>query len=619
MINMKFFVLAILFFALNQSSQAQCYWQQKVDYKIDIQFDDINHQFKGTEKLVYTNNSPDTLSKVYFHLYYNAFQPGSMMSVRQSIVPDPDPRFPLMGEMAQLKDNEIGYQKINSLKQDGAELRFSISYTTLEVKLAKPLLPKQKTTFDMAFEAQVPLQIRRTGRNSFDGVDYSMAQWFPKMAEYDKNGWHAQPYVAREFYAPWGNYEVNITINKDYTLAGTGIVQNPNEVQHGYEKQGTAPTKSKDKTLTWRFKAENVHDFVWAADKDYVHTTAQVPNGPLLRFFYVKGEETKLWENELPSYAVKTFEFAEKNFGKYGWPEYSIIHGGDGGMEYPMVTLIINKKRDSGVRSLNSLVGTMVHEVMHSWYQGMLATNESYFAWMDEGFASFAEEYILNEIFDEGKSNPMASTVARYIRWTKTGMEEPANTHSDHFNTNSAYGQGSYTKGAVALTELGYIIGDEAMRKGLIKYRNEWGFKHPDSNDFIRLMEKESNLELHWFFDYWINTTKTIDYAINSVTENQGKTSVTLERKGQIPMPMDITVTKKDGTKSMYYAPLGIMRGEKINESGFNRTVLSDWFWTHPTYSFNIDIPLSQIKKIEIDESERMADVNRDNNVFDQE
>jgi hypothetical protein len=132
-------------------------------------------------------------------------------------------------------------------------------------------------------------------------------------------------------------------------------------------------------------------------------------------------------------------------------------------------------------------------------------------------------------------------------------------------------------------------------------------------------MEKESNLELHWFFDYWINTTKTIDYAINSVTENQGKTSVTLERKGQIPMPMDITVTKKDGTKSMYYAPLGIMRGEKINESGFNRTVLSDWFWTHPTYSFNIDIPLSQIKKIEIDESERMADVNRDNNVFDQE
>ncbi len=205
----KIAILAILF-CTYQTAIAQCYWQQKVDYKIDIDFNDKKHQFTGKERLTYTNNSPDTLRKVYFHLYYNAFQPNSMMSVRRAIVRDADPRFPLMDEIDMLKDDEIGYQKILSLQQDGKPLNYTISYTTLEVKLALPLLPKQSTTFLMDFEAQVPIQVRRTGRDSYDGVDYSMAQWFPKMAEYDKNGWHAHPYVAREFYAPWGNYEVNI-------------------------------------------------------------------------------------------------------------------------------------------------------------------------------------------------------------------------------------------------------------------------------------------------------------------------------------------------------------------------------------------------------------------------
>ncbi len=373
---------------------------------------------------------------------------------------------------------------------------------------------------------------------------------------------------------------------------------------------------TKDKKLTWKFKATNVHDFVWAADKDYIHTTAQVPNGPLLRFFYLDNNETDLWKNELPKYAVKTFEYANKHFGKYGWSEYSIIHGGDGGMEYPMATLIINKKRDSGIRSLNSLVGTMVHEVMHSWYQGMLATNESYYAWMDEGFASYAEEFILNDIFSEQRANPMEGTVNGYIRWTKTGYEEPSSTHSDHFITNSAYGRASYTKGAVALVQLSYIIGDDVMRRGLIKYRNQWGFKHPDPNDFIRIMEKESGLQLHWFFDYWTHTTATIDYGIKNVNELKNKTEVRLQRVEQIPMPMDITVTKKDGSKIYYYIPLGVMRGEKMKEFSDDRKVLEDWFWTHPEYTFTIDLPLSEIQKIEIDESQRMADVNRDDNTY---
>lgn len=612
---MKSIILLLSITLLSTTGYSQAYWQQRVVYKMDIDFDTENHQFTGKQNLKYFNNSPDTLYNVYFHLYYNAFQPESMMDWSRRLTPNPDPRFPLLDEMKSLKENEIGYQKINSLQQDGESLQFEVSYTILEVKLNQPILPGQSTTFDMDFEAQVPLQIRRTGRNSYDGVDYSMTQWFPKMAEYDPYGWHTHPYVSREFYAPWGDYEVNINIDKKYVLGGTGILQNPNEIGYGYQDEGVK-VKRRGKKITWKFKAENVHDFAWAADPDYAHTTAQVPNGPLLRFLYIKGEETALWRDELPDYAVKCFEYANEHFGKYGWSQYSIIQGGDGGMEYPMATLIINKKRGTGVRSLSSLVGTTVHEVMHSWYQGMMATNESYYGWMDEGFTTYATDIIENSIMDLGQENPTRGTVNSYIRWANSGQEEASVIHADHFITNSGYSRASYVKGAVALVQLGYIIGQEKLKSGLIRYRNEWGFKHPHPNDFIRIMEKESGIELRWFFDDWINSTQSIDYAIKSVIGQGDKSRVTLEKIGRIPMPLDITITKKDGSKELIYIPIGLMRGEKVNETDYKRTILEDWFWTNPEYSFELDMAYDDIRSIEIDESERLADVDKSNNSF---
>lgn len=612
---MKYFLGLTLLLAIISSSNAQGYWQQEVDYTMDIDVDVKNHQFKGKQLLKYTNNSPDTLYKAYFHLYYNAFQPNSMMDWKRRLTLNPDPRFPLLDELADLKENEIGYHKINSLKQDGVNLKYEVSYTTLEVELASPLLPGSTTQFDMDFASQIPLQIRRTGRDSFDGVDYSMTQWFPKMAEYDPYGWHTHPYVGREFYAPWGDYSVNITMPKKYVLAGTGIVQNPNEVGYGYEEEGIK-VKRKGKTLTWQFKAKNVHDFAWAADTEYEQKTAQVPDGPLLRFFYIKGEETALWRDELPDYTVKCFEYASEHFGKYGWEQYSVIHGGDGGMEYPMATLIINKKRSSGVRSLNSLVGTMVHEVMHSWYQGMLATNESYYAWMDEGFATYAEDYVMNNLFPSEEDNPTRATVNYYAKWVNSGKEEASIVHADHFIGSRGYAFASYYKGAVALVQLNYIMGKDTFEKAIIKYRNQWGFKHPHPNDFIRLMEKESDLQLRWFFDDFINTTYTIDYSIKDLSEKGTTSELTLEKIGRIPMPLDVTVTKKDGTKLLFYIPIGLMRGEKPNESNIQRTVLEDWLWTHPEYKLDLGVSVQEIESIEIDESERLADVDKSNNSY---
>ena len=598
------FVSTLMFVSMNLLGQAN-YWQQEVDYQMDIDFDVKKHEYTGSQTLVYTNNSPDTLTNVYYHLYFNAFQPNSMMDIRSRTIEDPDSR--VRDRISKLSPEEIGYLKVNSLAQDGKELNYNVESTILEVPLANPILPGQSTTFTMTFDGQVPVQIRRSGRYNSEGIAYSMSQWFPKMAEYDERGWHAHPYIAREFYAPWGDFAVNITIDKSFILGGTGVLQNGDEVGYGYQSNPSEEPKRKGKTLTWKYKAENVHDFMWAADPDYKHVTAQVPGGPKLHFLYQEDSATASWA-ELPGYTIKAFEYLNKNFGVYPYPEFSVVQGGDGGMEYAMSTLI------TGHRSLQSLVGVTVHEALHSWYQGVLGTNESYYAWMDEGFTSYATGKTMTYLFGGDQSRSNAGSYRGYFALAASGKEEPMSTHSDRYETNFAYGRAAYSKGAVSLAQLGYIIGEEARDRGLLRYFDEWKLKHPDMNDFIRVMEKTSGIELDWYYDYWVNTTKTIDYGIQKAEAQDNGTSVTLERIGKMPMPVDLVVTKKDGSQIMYYIPLGMMRGEKANESGMERKLMQDWFWTHPTYQLSIDIPMENISSIEIDPSERMADVNRDNN-----
>lgn len=587
-------------------ASAQGYWQQKVDYKMNINFDVKNHQFSGTTQLTYWNHSPDTLNRVFFHLYLNAFQPNSMMDVRSRTIEDPDQR--VKDRIYNLKPNEIGFQKIASLTQDGETTTYITEGTVLEVKLASPILPGSSTVFNLGYESQVPLQVRRNGRNSSEGIDYSMAQWFPKIAEYDKSGWHAHPYVGREFYSPWGNYEVDITIDKNYILAASGILQNPIEIGYGYAPENMVK-RPKGKTLTWKFKAENVHDFMWAADRDYVHEIYPVENGPELHFFYQRDSNTVAW-NELPKLTAMAFNYMNENFGKYPYPVFNVIQGGDGGMEYPMSTLI------TGNRKIGSLLGVTVHEAFHSWYQGVLATNESYYEWMDEGFTSYGTSVTMGYLAGESAGRSMSGNYRGYFALAASGKEEPMSTHADHYETNFAYGRAAYSKGAVSLAQLGYIIGDQTLKAGLIRYFNEWKFKHPDLNDFIRVMEKTSDLELDWYYDYWVNSTKTIDYSIDTLSESDGKTMVTLKRIGKIPMPLDILITYNNGTQSLVYVPLDLMRGEKVNESAMERIITKDWPWTHPTYTFSLNTSLANIKSIEIDASLRMADVDRSNNLY---
>lgn len=642
-------------------------WQQRVKYTMNINVDVTKNQFTGKQKLEYTNNSPDTLQRVFYHLYWNAFQPNSMMDNRSRELgktlingkPDWDAR--VRDRILNLKPDEIGYQKVKALSMNGVAQQLVMHETILEVVLTKPILPHSTVVFDMEFEAQVPLQVRRAGRdNPTTGVRYSMSQWYPKLCEYDYEGWHPDPYIAREFYGVWGDYDVSITIDKSYVLGGTGYLQNAAQVGYGYEAPGTKVVRPAGNNLTWHFTAPNVHDFMWAADPHYKHLSRQIPNGPVIHVLYNNDEahlKTRYanlpatdkagfpteaayikdynanWERVLDA-AATVLPYIEKKFGPYPYKQYSFIHGGDGGMEYPMSTLIAS-----------SSLGTVIHEWMHTWFQMLLGTNESQYAWMDEGFTSFAEALVSdyyktvtniepthnatgtgprrNVLVDSlsksntflGRKSPHEDSYQRYLSIARSDLEEPLTTHADHFETNVAYGIAAYSKGEVFMEQLGYIVGAPVRDKILLEYYRLWRYKHPNVNDFIRVAENVSNIKLDWYREYFVNTIKTIDYAIDSLWEAQGKSHIRLKRIGKMPMPVDVLVEFKDGSKQMAYVPLyGMFGGKQAEDPSIPFTTFEEWRWTNPLYTIQINKKLSDLKLIEIDPSHRMADIERNNN-----
>lgn len=579
------------------------YWQQHVDYEMDVKIDVNTFNYGGTQKLIYTNNSPDDLGRVFYHLFYNAFQPGSEMDVRSLTIADADSR--VGDRISKLKKEDYGFLNVMSLTQNNKPLEYTVAGTVLEVQLNEPLKSGESALFEMTFEGQIPPVIRRAGKNSKEGVALSMAQWYPKMAEYDFEGWHADPYIGREFHGVWGDFDVKLTLDKSYTVGGTGYLQNPTEIGHGY---GTKETKNKTGLLTWHFVAPNVHDFTWAADPKFVHDTLQVPDGPLLHFLYkksLKREFKKRWK-DLQEPTSEIMQYYSNNVGKYPYEQYSVIQGGDGGMEYGMCTLI------TGERSFESLVGVTAHEIGHTWFQFLMASNESKHPWLDEGFAEYTCTFIENEIFGVRTTEPMKRNFDRYYNLALSGKEQPMSTHADRFAYNAAYSISTYSKGALVLAQLRYIIGEENFWETLKRYFEDWAFKHPTPNDFIRCAEKTSGLELEWFLTDWTQTTNTIDYGVKEVIAFEGQSVVTLERIGLMPMPVEVQVLMKDGSAINYYIPLQMMRGEKPLTS--NEVLLKDWAWAHPEYRFSVDVDPSKIGSITVDVNKETADVNKENN-----
>ena len=598
------------------AAQSPSQWQQHVDYEMDIRLNPETHQVDGHQRLTYTNNSPDTLRTVYYHLYFNAFQPQSMMAERNRHLPDPDGR--TVPRIFNLTPDEQGRQTVTSLTQDGTPVSYEVYDTVLRVDLAEPIPPGTSTTFVMDYRSQVPLQTRRSGRNSRgDDIDYTMTQWYPKMAEYDERGWHANYYINREYYAPYGEFDVEITLPAEYTIGATGVLQNPDEVGHGYDIDGSGTWRPSDglpdaDTLTWHFRAEDVHNFAWSADPDYIHDKVTA-DGTTHHILY-KPEVAEQWRplrNNMPDLTA----YFSDEYGDYPYPQMTVAQGGDGGMEYPMFTVVssYDGPEFEEKSSYRSILGTTVHEFAHMWFYSALGSNEADYAWMDEGFTSYATTEGMAHLAGQ----PADHTGARQsvVTMHKLGIAEPFSTPADWFSTNTAYGITSYPGGQMLVDMLGYVMGDAQRDQWLRRYFRERAGMHPDPFDLELFAEQESGLMLDWYFQQVTESTRTVDDAIADLDQKRTGDGVTvdltLKRKGTLRLPQDVKLTLADGTTQWLNVPLASMHGHKPVPDDW--IVTEPWPWVAPEKTVSVTVD-SRVEKAVIDPNGETPDVNRLNN-----
>jgi hypothetical protein len=597
-------------------------WQQEVAYEMDYTLFADRHRFEGTQRLTYTNNSPDTLRQVFYHLYFNAFQPNSLMAEQNRHLPDPDAR--VVPRIFELGPEEVGFHRVLSLEQDGQTVSWRVYDTVLQVELARPIFPGDTSVFDMAFEGQVPLQTRRSGRDSPEGVRFSMAQWYPKMAAYDGLGWHPHPYLGREFYAPFGTFEVRLTLPASYVVGATGTLQNPEAVGHGYEAPPdagvvtTGPARRADgsapDSLTWHFRAEQVHDFAWAADPRYVHERQLVTDVPgrqepvAIHLLYLP-EVAEGWRPMGGWMRDLTRMFSER-YGTYPYPQFTVAQGADGGMEYPMFTLI------TGRRPPGSLFSVTAHEFAHMWWYGTVATNETLFSWMDEGLTNFATTEAIHAIL-RGASGPAdhSSAIEAVVRAQREGYYERPNKPADWYRTNRGFGTAAYSAGQAFVALLGYVMGDEARDRLLYRFGTEWRFRHPYPADFQKLAQDVSGMHLNWLFEQFLNGAEPYDYAATNLraerTTSGYRSTVTLERRAPGGLPQDVLLRYADGSVEWVHVPFGEALGHKAVPA--NWRVAEPWPWVHPTYTLTAE-GASPVVEVTIDPTARTPDLNRENN-----
>ncbi len=617
---------------------ANAYWQQHVSYDIHATLIDSIHTLDGTVSVVYTNNSPDTLREVFFHLYANAFQPGSMMDERALQIHTA----PVFDRIHKLPESEWGKYWINSANVDNQSVPFEITGTIMRVALSKPLVPGASTTIAFPFREQIPKQIRRSGWMSADGVEYSMSQWYPKVCEYDFEGWHHQEYISREFYGVWGEFNVELTLPSRFTVGASGECVNPSEVGHGYDqiaagkKEGIVGPSFTEGMTIWKFHASPVHDFAWVADDQYVHEWTTWHDTITVHAIYKRWVQ-RWWQKDALAYSIHALSTYSELYGPYAYRNFSCTMAGDGGMEYPQLIMITGYRPTE-----NSLAGVIAHEVGHQWFYGMLGSNETREAFMDEGFTSYATTVAMDRLLGDAQEYPgqphswldwfipkfsnKRDNYRGYQQIASQEYEEPLDIPHDWFREDVTAGQ-VYGKTQAILSMLQYTLGDSTFAAGMKEYYAEWHFKHPHLTDFKNVMEKVAHTDLDWFFDEWFKTTRTVDYAADGVSSNrtpafsrrgQGvvdsgyETTITLHNNQLAVMPLDLLMHYSDGTSEAATIPLAVNKNLNYHKDGVS-LFFPSWYWTAPSYTGTIITP-KPVSSFEIDTSWRLQDLNWLNN-----
>ena len=608
------------------------YWQQDVHYVIKAEINDSTDVLTGNEELTYWNNSPYTLSYVYFHLYNNA-------QTKDSYLSDLYRNNNYTLRFGKYRQQNLG-TTVNQVSCNGKALTTELDNTILKVILAQPLKPGESCTFNLNFQTYFDKEAIRNRMklfNSFGKKHYDVVHWYPRIAVIDqKFAWTTDQHMDHEFYGDFGSFYVEMTLPNHYVADGTGTLVNEKEVlpdtlrkkldlrnflQKPYNSPPSTIIKRDGSKKTWKFSAINVHDFAFTADPNY-RIGETVWNG-IRCIALVQEPHAAGWYNA-PPYIAKIMETNSYNIGSYPHPKMVVADAQDG-MEYPMLTLCGGV--DPGYRSL------LIHEMTHNWFQGMLGTNETYRAYMDEGFTQFytadSYQFIDGPINIEPK--PRSSYVDKFTNPvriiddeiynsfynnTVTRNEEVTlNTHADDFNGGIRHGGGygqSYTKTAAMLKNLEYVLGRALFDKAMQHYFEQWRFCHPYPEDFRNSIIQFTGVDLNWFFDQWLETTKTIDYKIGRIKhKGKGVYEITFKRKGSMQMPIDFAVIDQNDSARHYYIP------NTWFEKPTSATTLPRWIGWGPklktTYTATLNIG-QHIKNVIIDPSYRLADVDMTNN-----
>lgn len=547
----KHLTLGLLFFS-NQLS-AQDYFQQQVAYKISVSLNDVRHELTGFETLIYTNNSPTTLTEIYFHLYPNAYKNNSTAMAKEF-----------------LGDGNLSFQNAHdSLRGFIDRLDFKINNTTAKFEtydnnidigkltLNEPLQTGQSIEITTPFHVKIP--DARFSRMGHSGQAYYISQWYPKPAVFDKTGWHVMPYLSQgEFYGEFGSFQVQITIPENYVVGASGDLQEQSEINFlnfkneqtrkikSYEKDLSYPASSaQTKTIT--YKIDSAHDFAWFADKRFhvLKSQIELPNSQrkVTTYALFTNSEPHLWK-QANEYINNAVYFYSKWNGDYPYNVCTAVDGvivAGGGMEYPTIT-VINKCGSAFI-----LEDVIVHEVGHNWFYGVLGTNEREFAWMDEGINSFNEQryFYANANAEKGnvlagtlpfssiiglKSlNPKQSTMQEAMLSVSYRNNQPLSTPAKDFTTLN-YGLNVYAYTAVLFEYLKSSLGDSVFDLCMRQYFNDWKFKHPYPEDLQKAFETKTGKDFNWFFNDLIKTDKRIDYSITNV-EFTGKFTYDTDRK----------------------------------------------------------------------------------------
>src|SRR5919112_1390888 len=539
------------------------YWQQRVDYVIRASLDTVANTVTGDERITYHNRSPDTLRYLWLQLDQNLFKSSS----RGAQLFDQNSRFGTRGA-----EGGVTLTRVMSGTLPGTgrrpsartALKYLVNGTVMRIDLPRPLPPGGRELLEIGWSFPFGPNSNRMGIEQIDGsYVYEVAQWYPRLAVYDDvRGWNTDQYLGQgEFYLEYGSFDVSLTVPANMLVAATGTLQNPAQVLTATQRSRLARARTSDSTitirgkdevgdpasrpasssgtLTWRFTADSVRDFAWAAARHFVWDAARSNGGRTLAMSFYPPSAEPIWNQ-----STQYIRFAVENYSswyRYPYPVAINVNGIEGGMEYPMIVFCRNRTDPAALFSVTD------HEIGHTWFPMIVGNNERLHAWMDEGLNTFMNYYNWEKKYPgvyNRRGNP-----GIYIPYALTGREEPIVTPADRIR--GSLSVTAYTKPGLGLILLrDRIVGRERFDPAFREYIRRWAYKHPTPADFFRTIEDAAGEDLSWFWRAWFYTTHRLDQAVDSVTiaDSAGVVSqVHLRSASPMPMPVELDIRMDDG------------------------------------------------------------------------